>query len=202
MGGTFDPVHFGHLILAENLREELNLEKVIFIPTGISPHKSQKKVTDGEFRYNMLKKAVENNAKFEVSRLEIDSKDFSYTYDTMKKLKEIYKNNNLYFMTGADIVFDLEKWKNSDWLLKNVNFVVATRAGYDDKAMKLKVKEFNDKGANIKVKKIPLVDISSSFIRNQRILGKSIRYLTPDSVCDFIYDNKLYLNPCKSEDDR
>lgn len=195
MGGTFDPIHFGHLVLAESLREDLCLDRVIFVPTGVSYHKAERIISSGEIRYRMLIEAIDDNPYFYASRIEIERGTYSYTYDTMSELKSHYGTDTLYFMSGADIVFGLESWKNSEWLFKNVNFVIATRSGYDDSKVKEKVKELSQKrGAKIILKEIPLMDISSSSIRERRASGRSIRYLSPGSVCEIIEEEGLYLS--------
>lgn len=193
MGGTFDPIHFGHLVLAESLREDLGLDEIIFVPTGRSEYKDYSKVSSGELRYKMIKKAIKQNDFFKVSRTEIDRESYSYTCDTMREFSEMYKGDDLFFMSGADIVFGLESWKNSDWLFENVNFVIAMRPGVDSEKVKKKADELiKDRGASIRLETVPLMDISSSAIRERRSLGKSIRYLSPRAVIKIIEKHELY----------
>lgn len=191
-GGTFDPIHYGHLNMAESLREDVGLSKVIFIPTAVSYHKAGE--SEAELRYEMLKLATEGNSSFEVSDIEIKRGGDSYTYETMRELREIYPNSELYFFVGSDILSNLERWKNADKLLKEVKFVIAMRPNYVDESHVSKIdvlrKTYN---AAIETVHAPMLDLSSTEIRARIAERKSVRYMIPDAVREYIEANHLYL---------
>lgn len=195
MGGTFDPIHFGHLVIAEEIRCEYHLEKILFIPAGIPPHKSDFKVSECKHRYFMTLLATITNPYFEVSKIEIDSEEVSYTINTIKKLKEIYQENTeLYFITGADAICELDTWKNVGELLQMVNFIAATRPGLDSEFVDERIKELQTKyKAYIRKINVPALAISSTEIRNKVKEQQSIKYLLPESVEYYIYKHNLYL---------
>ena len=127
MGGTFNPIHLGHLILSEYIRDELGLDKIIFIPTGHPPHKDSREIASGLHRKAMVELSIKNNPYFFLSSLELDKKDTSYTIDTVLELKAKYTNDELFMIIGADSLFGLNTWKNYRKLLKEVDFIVADR---------------------------------------------------------------------------
>lgn len=194
MGGTFDPIHYGHLVLAEQIRTKFDLEKILFIPAGIPPHKQETNITCSTHRYFMTLLATITNPHFEVSRIEIDEKEISYTVNTIKKLKSIYSDAELYFITGADALYELDTWKDLEGLLKMCNFIAATRPGFDEKKLNEKKIFLNEKYCtNIIVTAVPALAISSTDIRNRVKEHKSIKYIVPDSVEHYIYKNNLYI---------
>ncbi|AFS78982.1 nicotinate-nucleotide adenylyltransferase NadD [Gottschalkia acidurici 9a] len=194
MGGTFDPIHTGHLVVAEEVRQEFNLDKVIFMPTGDPPHKSSKEVALGQYRYEMTLLATVTNPFFEVSRLELDRKGTTYTIDTMITLKEKYKDDvEFYFITGADSLLELHTWKDSDKILELCKIVAATRPGYDLGDMEERLKELNeDNKESINTITTPGLQISSTDIRHRVKNGMTIKYLLPESVEVYIEKYKLY----------
>ncbi|QEK13608.1 nicotinate-nucleotide adenylyltransferase [Crassaminicella thermophila] len=194
MGGTFDPIHYGHLVIAEQIRCEYNLEKVIFIPAGIPPHKSNLCVTDSKHRYLMTLLATITNPHFEVSKIELESNKISYTIHTIEKLKKIYhEDTELYFITGADAICELDTWKDVKRLTQLCQFIAATRPGLKLSHVDAKIKEFQNKyNALIRKINLPALAISSTDIRNRVKEGQSIKYLLPESVEYYIYKNKLY----------
>lgn len=194
MGGTFDPIHMGHLVLAEEVRNRLNLDKVIFIPSGNPPHKNDKKVTTAINRYEMTLLAITSNPNFEISTIEIERTGKSYTIDTIKQLKKKCKvKAEFYFITGADAILDLPNWKNFDELLTLCKFVAATRPGFELKKMQENIKVLEEKCNNsIYTIVVPALQISSTDIRNRIIEEQSIKYLLPEAVENYIYKNKLY----------
>ena len=132
MGGTFNPIHYGHLVTAEEALNQFNLERVIFIPTGEPPHKTSGKIASPEDRYLMTVMATASNSDFYVSRIEIDKKGKSYTIDTLRELKKIYgKNSELFFITGADAILEILTWKNTEEIITLCKFIAATRPGYN-----------------------------------------------------------------------
>ncbi len=194
MGGTFDPIHYAHLATAEYIRETFNLDKILFIPTGNPPHKSKLR-TDKIDRYNMVLLATMNNEDFVVSDIEIKRETRTYTIDTLKELHSIYKNANIYFITGADAICDMETWKNVSANFELATFIAANRPGISSKAANEKIKNLKEKyNAKIRSVNVPSLDISSTYIR-ERIKGNnSVKYLIPEIVENYIYDNKIYTN--------
>lgn len=194
MGGTFDPIHYGHLILAQYVLDNMKLDEILFVPSGISYLKSKRKVSDKMHRLNMTKLGIANNDKFELSTIEIDRTGNTYTVDTITELNDKYPNNTYYFIIGADSLFDLLKWKDHKRLLNICNFIVANRgATYTDKQLNDEIHMLETTyHANITLVRIPDIEISSSEIRNRVKDKLSIRYLLPEKVEKYIDDNKLY----------
>ncbi len=195
MGGTFDPIHIGHLIIAEEARVLLKLEEVIFIPTGNPPHKKISNVTDSLHRYRMTKLAIEDNPYFSISPIEIERKGTTYTIDTINKLKETFNNTEFFFIIGGDSIINIDKWKDYKQLLQNCKFIVAKRKGIPCKEIEEKIEEINRVyGKTIYEIPVPYIDISSTKIRTKVIENKSIKYYVPVSVENYIVENKLYKN--------
>ena len=182
LGGTFNPPHYGHLALAQESLKKLKLDKVVFIPAYMPPHKEIKD-NKAYMRHKMVSLACKGNPRFEVSKIELKKKAVSYSIDTLKNLRCKYgKRAELFFITGSDSLKELESWKDINKILKLANFVVATRPGFP--AVKTKRK--------VKIVRIPALDISSSMIRSRLRLSRSIRYLVPEKVRKFIIKHKLY----------
>lgn len=194
-GGTFDPIHYGHLIVSEDIREKFKLNKIVFIPAGMPPHKKSLNIADVEHRFNMTDSAVKSNAFFEVSRIEIDREGFTYTVDTLDMLKERYGDNtDLFFIIGADIIFDLLTWKQPKKLFEICNFVAVLRPGYDTQVFEKQIEYLRTEHcAKIHVLEAPMIEISSTLIREKISKSNSIKYLLPEDVESYIYKNKLYI---------
>jgi nicotinate-nucleotide adenylyltransferase len=194
MGGTFDPIHYGHLVLAEQVRTRFDLDMVYFIPVGTPPHKEEENITNSGDRYFMTLLATITNPYFEMSKIEIENHDTSYTVDTIKKFKEAVDSDaQLYFITGADAIYELETWKNVKELLSICNFIAASRPGIDEYKVKKKIEYLNEKyNGNIILTSVPALAISSTDIRQRIKEGKSIKYILPESVEYYIYKNNLY----------
>lgn len=194
MGGTFDPIHYGHLVAAEAACFEFNLDKVIFMPAGKPAHKQKKQVTDGEHRYHMAVLATATNPYFEVSRIELDRVGITYTVDTIKALKKMLgAETEVYFITGADAILDILTWHNVEELLTLCDFIAATRPGFNKKDMEQKLIELKSKyDKDIFMIEIPSIAISSTDIRDKVANGKPIKYLIPETVEKYIYENGLY----------
>ncbi len=193
MGGTFDPIHNGHLIGAEYARTSLNLEKLIFIPSGVHPFKDNKKISQSKDRINMISSAIETNKYFEISFIEINRMGTTYTIDTIKKLKEEYREDEIYFIIGSDILLEIEKWKNFRELISICKFILLYRPGKEDAGIEKKIKELNlSYGVQFEKVKSPLIEISSTEIRDRVKNRLSIKYLVPESVEDYILKHNLY----------
>ncbi|HYE10935.1 MAG TPA: nicotinate-nucleotide adenylyltransferase [Patescibacteria group bacterium] len=194
MGGTFDPIHFGHLAAAETVREKLNCQKVIFIPSGNPPHKKGRVLTDSIHRFTMTVLAVNSNPYFEVSNIEMNRNGYSYTLDTIKELNKYYgKKVELLFITGADALLEIETWHKVDELLRLCSFVAVTRPGYDKSKLEQKLLYLQSKyKVELHIVDVPGLNISSTDIRKRIQEGASIRYLVPDAVEQYIFKHKLY----------
>ncbi len=193
MGGTFDPIHYGHLVAAEGARYEFNLEKVIFVPAGRPPHKPNYKITDPWQRFAMTSLAVQSNPFFEVLPLEVERPGPSYAIDTVQEIALLHPGMQVYFITGADAVSEILTWKNTEQLLTICHFIAATRPGYrmDDMWKKLKLLPVELKD-NIHCMEVPALAISSSDIRQRLREGRPIKYLLPELVEEYITKNKIY----------
>lgn len=195
MGGTFDPIHYGHLVTAEAVRDKFKLDKVLFVPTGNPPHKMSRATSDPEHRYLMTVLATITNPYFDVSRLEIDRTGITYTVDTIKDLRKIYgENAEIYFITGADAILEILTWYNVEELFKICCFVAATRPGFHGKDMEQKLNEIKSKyNQEIFSIEVPSLAISSTDIRDRIKNCKTIRYLLPEAVEHYIRKSNLYL---------
>ncbi len=195
MGGTFDPIHQGHLVTAEAARSEFKLEKVVFVPSGQPPHKRGLQISPKEDRYLMSVLATAANPYFEVSRTEIDRPGESYAYETVRYFKEIMpERSELFFITGADAIMEIVTWKNVGLLLEMCTFIAATRPGYSLHELKEKlISNISTVYAHkIIPLEVPAMAISSTDIR-QRVKSKcTIKYLLPEAVENFIQKNDLY----------
>lgn len=192
MGGTFDPIHYGHLVTAEEAFIRFKLDRVIFIPSGMPPHKSERKVVEGAHRFIMAQMATITNPHFDVSRIEVDEKGPTYTVDTLKKLKAgEYKDADLIFITGADAILEIFTWKNPEELFTLCRFAAATRPGYvvsDDMLKSL----YKFGPGKVDFFEVPALAISSTDIRRRVKEGRPVRYLLPDEVISYILKNGLY----------
>jgi len=183
-GGTFDPVHLGHLIAAEDIMKACKLDKVIFIPAARPPHKNEKAVTSAADRYHMVKLAIKPFPGFEISDHELKKPGKSFTIDTVKYFKvKNTKKDKIYFIIGADIVEQLTTWRSWRELLKEVHFLIMTRPGFklDKKAAKL--------GTPVEIRNI---DVSSSEIRKMIKKGLPPTFMVPEAVEKYIYEKHLY----------
>ena len=195
MGGTFDPVHQGHLVTAEAVRTGFDLDKVIFVPSGQPPHKTNKRITLKEKRFLMTELATVTNPFFEVSRVELDRTGFSYSADTVRYFREqMGKNGELYFITGADAIMEILTWKKLDELFTECTLIAATRPGFQPKVLtelleKQLKPEYLEKIIMIEVLAMA---ISSTDIRDRVAMGRSIKYLLPETVEQYIYKQGLY----------
>jgi nicotinate-nucleotide adenylyltransferase len=198
MGGTFNPIHYGHLVTAEEALFQFNLDTVIFMPSGKPPHKPEREILPAEERYLLTVIATASNPNFEVSRLEIERKGPSYTIDTLLALHKQYPSDTeLFFITGADAVWEMLTWKDADKLVKLTEFIAATRPGYSlNKFKKLHVlpedEELDESRPKVSVMEIPALAISSTDIRNRVREGRPIHYLVPEGVANYIHKCRFW----------
>ena len=191
-GGTFDPVHVGHMVIAEQVMGELGLARVVFVPGGIPPHKEASSVrASAEDRFEMVGAAVEGNERFSVDRVEVDAGRPMYSVETVQILKERAPDDEWFFISGADEVSNLLAWKDPDRLLEEVVMVAATRPGFDLSKLghlEAGLRNFD----RIFPVECTRVDISATGIRRRILQGKSVRYLVPEGVYRIISDRRLY----------
>ncbi|NMA55144.1 MAG: nicotinate-nucleotide adenylyltransferase [Firmicutes bacterium] len=193
MGGTFDPIHYGHLVTAEAARDAFGLDKVLFVPNKLPPHKKDYQVSGAKHRYLMVVLATITNRFFEASRIELDRGGISYTIDTLRSLRSVYGSEvELYFISGADAILDLLGWKDVDELMALCYFIAATRPGYRLSEQLLRLQ--NEYPSRVFFVEVPALAISSTDIRRRVKLGKSIKYLLPEPVEYYLRKNKLYLS--------
>lgn len=193
MGGTFDPIHYGHLVAAEMARGEFNLSKVLFIPSGTPPHKIRRDVSTASLRYEMVELAIKDNPAFDLSALEIDRKGLSYTVDTLRILRRAWPEHELYFITGTDALLEIFSWREAEEILTMIQFIGAARPGFDARDFLLKVQqEHSETQEKIHYLEVPALAISSTDIRSRVSHGQPIRYLLPEPVRLFIQQHGLY----------
>jgi nicotinate-nucleotide adenylyltransferase len=188
MGGTFDPIHYGHLVTAEEALHQFGLEGVIFVPTGRPWLKERTDVSPPEDRYLMTVIATASNPLFQVSRMEVDRDGPTYTVDTLRGLKAEL-DADLFFVTGADAVMEIVQWKQQTELFALAHFIAATRPGYDIAAFEAHAPRANP---DITVMNIPALAISSTDVRSRVAAGGPIRYLVPEGVKSYIEKAELY----------
>lgn len=189
MGGTFDPIHHGHLLTAEEAAVQFGLEQVIFVPTGQPWMKAGREVSPAEHRYLMTVIATASNPRFTVSRIEIDRAGPTYTVDTLRALREQHPDAELFFVTGADAMLEIFSWKDPGELLSLAHFIAATRPGYDLAHFEAEAPTAHP---NVTVMNIPALAISSTDIRQRVREGRPIRYLVPEGVKSYIEKAGLY----------
>lgn len=180
LGGTFDPPHMGHLIIASEVLVTLNLDAIWFIPTNIPSHK-QKAVTDAPHRVNMLKLSIEDNPRFKVLTDEVDREGVSYSIDTINELIDKETNTEFYFIIGADMVEYLPKWYKIEELIEKVKFVGVKRLNYKLESS-YPILEVN----------VPLIEMSSTEIKKRIKLNQSVQYYLPKGVLTYIKEQQLY----------
>lgn len=191
LGGTFDPPHLGHFILAEQIKNRFDLAKIIFMPAGKPPHKKDKGISPDQDRFKMLKLAVAENKDFSLSDWELNEDGYSYTAKTLSKFVTRLDAEEVFFIIGADSLAEIFKWKNPEYLLSEGKFIVYNRSGYDFKKI-LSQQKYQPYLNNILTYQGLNIEISSSFIREELRNGNSIRYLTLDTIVKFIKENNLY----------
>ncbi len=182
LGGTFNPIHIGHLMIAQAVLEKFNLDKVIFVPACLPPHKSGRNLIAAEDRLRMVRLAVRGNRHLEVSPFEIAKGGKSYSIDTVRHFQQHYPGAKLFFIIGSDHIVTLHTWKNIQELVKIVSFIAVYRPGFKTIRSKIRVKSMI----------IPGVHTSSSDIRRRLVAGKTVQHLIPENVLRYIRKHKLY----------
>lgn len=193
LGGTFNPIHIGHLILAQYAYDFASLDEVWIMPTGFSYLKKDDPVPDGKIRFAMVEKAVQDIDYFKASDIEVLRSGYTYTYETLEYLHVTYPQHEFFLIFGADCLFSMEKWKNIQSLFDQCTVIAAIRGNVSGEEMELKKEELRMKyHANILLMPFKQIDISSTEIRERIRNKKSARFLVPDAVLNYINDNNLY----------
>ena len=192
LGGTFSPPHLGHLLLAQEAMEKAELSKIIFIPCGNPPHKNAEDVIDARLRFEMVNRAIIGNPDFEISDIEVVSKEPSYTAKTLEKLQMIYPQDTLCFIIGADSLCNIDSWYSPQEVFNRAEIIAANRGGADltefNRAVLHCEEKYNAKITTIEMK----VNMSSSDIRERVRRGKSVRYMLCPAVIEYIKENGIY----------
>ena len=193
MGGTFDPVHNGHLLIAENAYEQLSLDEVRFIPTGRSPHKQGKKITDGKHRLRMVELAIADNPAFVADDRELRSDALSYSYVTLQKMHESSPDDELYFIMGGDSLRDFKTWYHPEIICSCATLVAAIRDDCDREHLMIYAKELKQLfSADVRLIQTPNLSVASSELRRRAASGETIRYQVPETVRAYIESKHLY----------
>lgn len=193
IGGTFNPIHLGHLILAEHARDEYKLDEILFIPTGISHFKDPSIVLDKKKRITMTGGAIDDNPYFALSTIETDRPGNSYTYETLEELKAHNPDTEYYLIIGADSLFQMEEWMNPEIIMQDAIILVSVRKGQSLEELQDKVALLSQKyNAKIRILTCPYIDISSTEIRQRIKEGKSIRYMVHEDTRLYIKKFNLY----------
>ncbi len=194
MGGTFDPIHMGHLILGEKAYEQFGLDKVLFMPSGNPPHKKnrQGRATD-EQRVEMVRRAVSDNPHFELSLAEMHENGYTYTYHTLETLRAGNPDTDYYFIIGADSLYNFETWMKPERICKNCILVTAVRNQSTISELETEMRRLSLKyGGTFLTLNTTNIDVSSKMLRNWISEEKSVRYYIPDPVITYIEENQIY----------
>lgn len=186
MGGTFDPIHMGHLFIAEDIKERLDLDKIIFIPNGTPPHKEAE--TPDKCRLEMTEAAIIDNEDFLLSDIEISGEEYSYTVKTLQKLNDEYPEDEFFFIVGSDSVMSFHEWREYRKIFDLCTLVCYRRANFDEEKVQLE----EELCSQIIFVDSVILDISSTLIRERVREGRSIRYIVPDEIVKYIEKNNLY----------
>ena len=193
MGGTFNPIHIGHLILAQTALEQFGLDKVLFMPSKNPPHKRNEYILDDEVRAAMVQLAIEDNPYFELSTFEMEREGITYTADTLEQLTTLHPDEEYFFIVGADSLFYIDKWKDPEIILDLCTLVAAVRDQRTRQEMEEQIAYLsNQYQATIELLDSPNIDISSSMIRERAKVGLSVDYYVSTRVADYMAKNSLY----------
>lgn len=192
-GGTFDPVHLGHVSLAEDACEQAGLKEVIMVPARIQPFKQDKHTASGNDRLRMLALEAEWNDRITVSSYELDNEGVSYTYLTLRAMQERHPNDELYFICGADSLLKIHTWMNADELLTSYSYIIGARPGYKENEVQEQIQRLHETyGTNIILINNKQMDISSTEIRDRLAAGQSVSDLISPKVERYIKEHELY----------
>ncbi|MBE7058782.1 MAG: nicotinate-nucleotide adenylyltransferase [Ruminococcaceae bacterium] len=198
-GGTFDPIHNGHLLSAIAIKEILGFDRILFIPTGEPPHKIARNITSAADRLAMVKCAIEGKAGFEVSDIEVERKNYTYTYDTLVELqKNAQQDEEFSMIIGADTLADVFNWHRSEDVFKLCSFVAMQRPGTQNESFALNLEKARNAGAKVETVEIPQYDISSTNIRTAIAKGEDVSEYIPKPVNEYIKEKNIYTNRAKS----
>ena len=191
LGGTFNPPHMGHLVMAQEALDQLDLERVVLLPVAVPPHKEAREDPGGAARIELCRLAVAGDERFGVSTLEVDRGGASYTVDTLRELHELEPEHDLTFIVGGDMAQSLPAWREPEAILALAQFAVAEREGVRREDIARRLQPLHN-GDRVTFFDMPRIDISSSDIRRRVAEGRPIRYLVPDAVADAIAQHNLY----------
>ncbi len=194
MGGTFNPIHMGHLLLAENAKEAFGLDEILFVPSGLPYMKNGIEIADKWMRLEMTRLAVSDNPAFVLSSAEVEREGNSYTWETLELLREKEPETEFFFIEGADSLFAMESWKNPEIIFRDCTILAAVRDGKDDDDLREQIARLEKKyGARIGLIGMKEISFSSTDIRERIRNGRSIRYMVPDKVIEYIKKYRLYM---------
>lgn len=194
MGGTFDPIHIGHLLLGEFAYEDFGLDEIWFLPNGNPPHKDTEETKKAlRHRVNMVKLSIADVSYFRLNLYEAEVDHHSYTYQTMQEFNRLYPDDSFYFILGADSLFSIEQWMYFREIFPTCTILAAMRDDKDAEEMRRQMRYLKEKyGARIELLQAPLLEISSTTLRERAARGLSLRYMVPDTVAEYIRKNRLY----------
>jgi len=193
LGGTFDPIHLGHLIIAEEVRIRIGLDKIIFIPSGIPWLRENNDVSGADHRMSMVELSIESNPNFEISSLEVDRDGVTYTADTLEILRsQAGPRTELSFIMGMDVLENFHLWRTPEKVLDLCNLIIVNRPGNQSVDVNTVIQKYPKAGPTLRIIHVPRMEISSSVIRDRVRDGDSIRYLVIDKVEKYILDHNLY----------
>lgn len=195
LGGTFNPIHIGHLLLAQWALDEFKLDEILFIPAGIPYMKEESGILPGRERMNMVEMAIAGHDRFRCSDIEIRRNGYTYTYETLEQLKEENQEDELFFIMGADCLFKIDKWKYPEKIFRNAILICALRDGFSMDEIEKQRAQILRKNPEAKILLLPYFhfSLSSTIIRDRINSKKSIRYLVPEAVQDYIENRGLYI---------
>lgn len=194
LGGTFDPIHCAHLILAEHAWEQFQLDTVLIMPSAVPPHKENQEITSASHRSRMVQLAIEDNSHLKLSNFELEREGPTYTADTLTLLCGEHPECEYYFILGADSLFYIDKWYHPEQILENAIIVAAVRGDAERKDLQKQISALKERypSSRIELLDTPHIEISSTMIRENVHQGKTIKYYVPKDVEKYIYQQKLY----------
>jgi nicotinate-nucleotide adenylyltransferase len=191
LGGAFNPPHIGHLVCAQEALVQLELDRVVFVPTGRAPHREIEDDAGGEARYEMCEAAIDGDERFEASRIELEREGPSYTSETLRALREAGPDDELFLLLGGDQAAALASWHEPEQVLELATLAVVERVGYTRNTIAIQLARL--KGAErVRYIDMPLMQVSSTSVRRRLAAGRPIRYLVPERVVDYIGSHGLY----------